>query len=358
MDILDKMALKRLIQQLFSNLSKTILFLIAGSLNVQGQDPHFTQFYMSPQTLNPAMVGAFEGTLKAGAIYRNQWQSISPNNFRTFTGYGSRKFPVGTDYVTIGLMGTNDQSGPANYEYTQAVLSGAYHKKMGKHVLRGGLQAGLINNAIGDATFPAQYDHDIGGFDPDLPTQEGQIASNTSYFDLNTGLAWQIQVDGWQFTIGQAIYHVNQPNASLISGENWTLDPRLVSHAQARIRLSDQTGLEPAIQFQKQEKATELTLGSMVRFGNPDKALILKAGSFYRNNLTGDQSRDLNKNIDAISLNVGAIIKSFEVGFAYDLNLSDLEQATSYRGGFEVALTYTYGFIEQPEKQTVPCYRY
>jgi type IX secretion system PorP/SprF family membrane protein len=322
------------------------------------QDPHFTQFYMSPHTLNPAMVGAFQGTLKAGGIYRNQWQSISPNNFRTFTGFASRKFPVGADYVTIGILGTNDQSGPGNFEYTQAVLSGAYHKKMGKHVLRGGLQAGLINNAIGDVTFPAQYDHDIGGFDPDLPTQEGQIARNTSYFDLNAGLAWQVQLADWHFTIGQAMYHANQPNASLIRGEEWQLTPRLVSHAQANIPLSGKTGLEPALRFQTQGKATELMLGSMVRFGKPEQTLILKAGSFYRNNLTGAQSQDLVENVDAVSLNAGAIFKSFELGLAYDLNLSDLEQATNYRGAFEVALTYTYGFTEQPEKQTIPCYRY
>lgn len=329
-----------------------------ASLKVGAQDPHFTQFYLSPQTLNPAMAGAFQGTLKAGGIYRNQWRSVSPENFTTFTGFASKKFPVGSDYASLGIMGTNDQSGPGNFEYTQAVLSGAYHKKMGSHVLRGGLQAGLINNAIGDATFPAQYDHDIGGFDPDLPSQEGQIASNTSYFDMNAGLAWQLQLSDWQFTVGQSIYHANQPNASLIQGEEWQLDSRLVSHAQARIPLNKRTGLEPAVRFQTQGKATELMIGSMVRLGKPTSPIIFKAGSFYRNNLTGDQSPDLPENVDAVSLNGGAIFNSFEVGVAYDLNLSDLEQATSYRGGFEVALTYTYRFIEQPKKQTVPCHRY
>lgn len=336
------------------NLTFTLLIF---SIGLKAQDPHFTQYYMSPQTLNPGMTGAFQGTLKAGMLLRNQWQSISANNLRTITAYGSRKFPISSDYGAIGLMVTNDESGPASYQFTQAVFSGAYHKKMGAHILRGGLQAGLVNNSWQDATFPAQYDNDIGGFDPDLPTQEGEIANNTSYFDLNLGVAWQVRLDDWRFTLGQALYHVNQPDASLVRGFDWQLSPRYVSHANAQIPLNATTKLEPSAVFKQQGKATEFMIGSMISFGDPN-ALILKGGSYYRNNLTGYDSRDLTNNVDALSLNAGAIFKSFELGLAYDLNLSDLQQATDYRGAFEVAFTYTYTFQEQPEEQTVPCYRY
>jgi len=347
---------------MLKSFSGTLLIIILlfglGRGTASAQDPHFTLYNMSPQTLNPSQVGAFRGTLKAGALYRNQWRSIDANNFRTITGYASRKFVAGSDYVALGLMGTSDQAGPGNYQFNQAAFTGAYHKKMGPHVLRGGLQAGLISNSINDATFPAQYDNDIGGFNPDLPNQEGRIASNTAYFDLNTGISWQFSPANWQFTVGQAFYHINQPDASLVQGYEWQLAPRFVSHARAQIPLSNAVGLQPSAVFKQQNQATEFLIGSMVRIGSLGEPLNFRIGSYYRDNLSGYGSRDLTEDVDALSINAGAKIKSFDIGVAYDLNLSDLQRATDYRGAFELALTYTYGFSEQPAKKTVPCYRY
>jgi type IX secretion system PorP/SprF family membrane protein len=346
-----------MVKPVFKSILTTALFSVL-TISAQGQDPHFTLYNMSPQTLNPSQTGAFRGTLKTGALYRNQWRSIDASSFRTITGFASRKFVAGSDYVALGLMGTNDQSGPGNYQFNQAAFTGAYHKKMGRHVLRGGLQAGLINNSINDVTFPAQYDNDIGGFDPDLPDQEGRIASNTAYFDLNTGISWQFRLASWRFTVGQAFYHINQPDASLVRGYEWQLAPRYVSHARAHIPLSNTVGLQPSAVFKQQNQATEFLIGSMVRIGSRGDPLNFRVGSYYRDNLTGYGSRDLTEDVDALSINAGASIRSFDIGVAYDLNLSDLQRATDYRGAFEVALTYTYGFSEQPAKKTVPCYRY
>ncbi|MFN5930178.1 MAG: type IX secretion system membrane protein PorP/SprF, partial [Sphingobacteriales bacterium] len=40
---------------------------------VQAQDPHFSQFFASPLTLNPANTGNFSGRLRVAGNYRNQW---------------------------------------------------------------------------------------------------------------------------------------------------------------------------------------------------------------------------------------------------------------------------------------------
>jgi hypothetical protein len=46
-----------------------------GSVNAQ--DPHFSQFFASPLTLNPALTGKLMVTLECDRHYRNQWPTIN-----------------------------------------------------------------------------------------------------------------------------------------------------------------------------------------------------------------------------------------------------------------------------------------
>src|SRR5689334_14215292 len=44
---------------------------------VAAQDPNFSQFFVSPLTLNPAMTGKFVGDFRIAGNYRDQWPAIS-----------------------------------------------------------------------------------------------------------------------------------------------------------------------------------------------------------------------------------------------------------------------------------------
>ena len=48
------------------------------------QDPAFSQFFASPLSLNPALTGKFNGTVRVAGNYRNQWPQID-NAFITST---------------------------------------------------------------------------------------------------------------------------------------------------------------------------------------------------------------------------------------------------------------------------------
>ena len=58
--------------------------LLSLSLLVNAQDPHFSQFFSSPLTLNPAFTGKFDGTLSVAGNYRNQWPAFN-NVYTTST---------------------------------------------------------------------------------------------------------------------------------------------------------------------------------------------------------------------------------------------------------------------------------
>src|SRR5215467_13981709 len=90
----------------------TICFLMI-CINVLAQDPHFSQFFSSPLTLNPAFTGKFNGQVRAAANYRNQWPTI---NRAYETGTVSVDFPIlakkipSTDIFGLGFMGYTDKS--------------------------------------------------------------------------------------------------------------------------------------------------------------------------------------------------------------------------------------------------------
>src|SRR6056297_1942076 len=98
-----------------------------------GQDIHFSQFYLSPLNLNPAMTGVMNCNIRLTANYRNQWASVLKSNaYSTYSVSYDQRIPVGrNDYFGIGGTFWGDVAGEANFGTTTGKLSGSYSKKMG-----------------------------------------------------------------------------------------------------------------------------------------------------------------------------------------------------------------------------------
>jgi len=114
----------------------TKLFILAVGLmmatSVVGQDIHFSQFYMSPLNLNPAMTGVNNCKTRMVANYRNQWASaIGSNAYNTYSVSYDQKMPIGReDYFGVGGSLWGDVAGESRFGTTQARLSASYSKKM------------------------------------------------------------------------------------------------------------------------------------------------------------------------------------------------------------------------------------
>ena len=106
-------------------------FFITIAANVLAQDPHFSQFFSSPLTLNPAFTGKFDGQVRAAANYRNQWPTI---NQAYETGTASVDFPIlgghipSTDIWGLGFMAFTDKSAAGAVAFNYFSVSTAYHK--------------------------------------------------------------------------------------------------------------------------------------------------------------------------------------------------------------------------------------
>src|SRR6478672_8785235 len=91
-----------------------ICIILTIALAGKAQDPNFSQFFVSPLTLNPALTGKFDGVFRVAGNYRNQWPTIN-NAFTTYTismdaGILRNTIPD-YDQFGVGIMAFTDKSG-------------------------------------------------------------------------------------------------------------------------------------------------------------------------------------------------------------------------------------------------------
>ena len=324
------------------------LALTIGS-TLLAQDIHFTQYNMSPMTLNPAMAGKFEGTARIGGIYRSQWSSVINDPYRTPSAWvdapiirGFRK----QDWIGVGFMLYQDKAGSAGLTHSAAKLGATYHlalDKRGNSVLSvgghyGGEQRKVDINRLqfGDGFNPQ------GQYIQSQSLDNGRVLGDAKYNDIDLGVAFSSRLNKtMDFTVGFSMYHVFRPNYSLVSSGGGGPGPnpgpqqgfeklprRAVAHGQFNISLTDKWDFSPSFLFQSMSGNDEIVVQGLAGYlFNAEKGITLNMGLGYRLS-------------DAINVLVGAKIKDLTVGLAYDINTSSLRTASNYRGGFEIAANY------------------
>jgi type IX secretion system PorP/SprF family membrane protein len=317
---------------------------------IAAQDIHFSQFYASPLTLNPALTGYNEGTYRVAGIYRNQWKSVTVP-YVTYGGSFDSKLLQGklkNDILGVGINFNADKSGSGKLMFIQALASVSYHKsldKQGHHYIALGFQAGYVQKTLqyNLLSFPTQFNG--SDFDLNMANGESFTAGGTKYVDLNAGLMWHSQFgEKVGAFAGFTYFHINRPKESFLGKDN-RLDSRYLAHAGLNIKLAKQWYLKPNFIFMYQSKATEVNFGTAVEYHLPLKKddFIVSLGGWYRLK-------------DAGIASIAAEYKHIRGGFAYDINASSLKSASHQKGAFEIYLMYT-GFLgSKPLKPIqVPC---
>ncbi|HZF99508.1 MAG TPA: type IX secretion system membrane protein PorP/SprF, partial [Chitinophagales bacterium] len=93
------------------------------------QDIHYSQFYASPLTLNPALTGINDCSYRVTGMYRNQWSSV-PATFSTpslsFDINSLAPKVIKTGNLAAGFLIYNDRSGDGHLNNLSLVGSGGY----------------------------------------------------------------------------------------------------------------------------------------------------------------------------------------------------------------------------------------
>ena len=334
----------------------TILLLVfmgaAGWLD--GQDTHFSQFYASPLTLNPALTGINDGTYRAAAIYRNQDRSFT-TPYVTYSGSFDIKLLqnlLKNDVFGVGAVFLGDRSGDGVLAMNNVMLSASYHKSLGKehkHFLGIGIQGGFTQKSVNwnRLSYPDQNAGDY--FDLTKPNYENIAKNSLSYFDLNAGLLYQgwIKKDEDGIFAGVSFAHINSPKQSFY-GENTHLPVRYTAYVGAYIKLVKHVYLTPNVLFLYQDKAMQTNIGTAVEYH-----VYMKKSTFVAFVGVWDRIND------AFITSAGIEYYKVRLSFAYDITTSSLTYATQNRSAFELAIIYT-GFIKSKDIQypkLVPCPR-
>ncbi len=324
----------------------------------QAQDIHFTQFNASPLIVNPAFTGNFSGKLRASAIYRDQWRTVSAP-FKTIAV--SVDAPIVSDltiddYLAAGIQLYNDRAGDANLSNLSALASIAYHKFLGasaNKALSVGFQGGYTQKSF-DLTKLYFGDEFIdGSFQPG--TLDPSLNNKVNYFTFNAGISWAHQAgDGFSYALGVGANNINQPLETFDRKEDLAdvgLGMRYTAQAGFIAYVSEKLSLRPAFLYQSQANATEMLAGNEFHLivGDPEFRAFTTAvflGGYYRFD-------------DAAMITAGLEFKGFRLGLAYDYTVSDLKNSARNAGGFEIALTWIAPDpLDFARKLIYPCSRF
>jgi len=313
-----------------------LILLLLINYAIKAQDPHFSQFFASPLTLNPAYTGKFDGTFRVAGNYRNQWPTIN-NAFTTATASVdmpilSSRLPE-NDTWGVGFLALNDQSGNKILNNNFFGLSTAYHKGLdenGYHQLTIGFQGSYVSKRLDINRADFEDELTALGFTGVTSEVFNNSEVGINYFDFNTGIMYSGTTNGLNsFYVGASLYHINRPEESFMGG-NFLLDPRLTIHGGGYIPVGQYKTFHGSFIHQRQAGATETVLGGTMAFNvnyDEENPIELYTGLWYRFN-------------DAFIPYVGLEVSGFRLGFSYDINNSSLNTASNSRGGTEISLIY------------------
>jgi type IX secretion system PorP/SprF family membrane protein len=326
-----------------------VALLVFLRIIVTSQDIHFSQFTMSPLTLNPALAGA-NYNFQAIVNYKDQWRGVAVP-YKTFAASVDSRIHKKEDKNSFWAGGVNffrDKAGDASMGICQGNITAAYHVGIAQYQTLGiGLQGGFAQRTIDFSAlkWANQYDP-YNGYNPNASSGEPKTISSFAYGDVGGGIVWTynnptglVHVEDnhdLQANMGVAVYHARQ-NYSFIKLSKEQLYPKYVFHGNAMISLPHSRGVAvaPGFVFLSQGPSKEFYFGSMVRYTlQPESKYtgIKKLACVY----VGLYCRPG----DAITPMIQLERSGYAVSFSYDVNISKLIVASKARGGMEIALRY------------------
>ena len=316
---------------------------------LKAQDPHFSQFFSSPLTLNPANTGNFNGLIRAAGNYRDQWPSFA-NAYTTSTisvdGAILKKRIPRNDLLSAGLLVLSDQSGNGILKQNFVAGSLSYSKQLdaeGKHSLTVGFQGSYAMTRFDPTKANFEDELTVSGFT--LSSSEFFLGNGLgkSYFDMHAGLLYKGSTNNQNlFYIGGSVYHLGKPKFGFINTD-YSIEPRINIHAGGYLPIGYFTTLHGSMQYQKQASYSEFVIGSTISY------YLSRSTRNYYEFYAGIWMR----NRDALIPYVGVEWNNFRTGFSYDVNYSSKKSGSRLYQSNE--LSFVYIFKNEDDVSGIKC---
>jgi type IX secretion system PorP/SprF family membrane protein len=315
-----------------------------------GQDLHFSQFFNSPLSTNPANTGFIpDADFRIGVNYRNQWSSILTSPYKTFSAWGDvqlLKNKLENGWLGLGGLLLSDKAGTGGLKSDKVYGSLAYHQMLGlSSLLSAGFNLGYVSKRIDPTAlkFPDQFNGKF--FDATISSGVQFKNLNIDYFDLQVGMNYAYFPDeNTYINAGYSLHHVNTPTETFF-GDNTAdgkISMRHIGFVNAILKVNPRVIINPNIYFTTQARAIELTGGINANYNldeySNDKQL--KFGLYYRY-------------ADAIIPSIGFEVKNLAFNFTYDGTVSNLSKFNNFRGGSEISIVKKGFYPSNTDRQTI-----
>jgi type IX secretion system PorP/SprF family membrane protein len=326
----------------------TTACLFFTALQLTAQDLHFSQFFNSPLTTNPANTGFLpDADYRIGVNYRNQWSSVMSVPYKTSSIFGDAQVlrdKLENGWLGIGGVILSDVAGSGSLRSTKVYGSLAYHQQLGlSSLLSAGFNLGWANKRI-DVTklkFPDQFD---GKFFNNPVTAVTLTNTSVSYLDVQAGMNYAyFPQENIYINAGYSIHHINRPKETFFNDNTnaGRIPMRHIGFLNAMLKVNDRVIINPNAYFTTQAKATELVFGlngnyNLSEYG--EKQLI--GGLYYRLG-------------DAVAPMAGFELNGFRFMYSYDVTLSSLNKFNGYRGASEISIIKKGLYPQHGDRQTM-----
>lgn len=302
---------------------------------VNGQDVHYSQFYNSPHTMNPALSGIYNGDKKYLGSLRDQWRWV-PVPWFTFGGaYDQKIYPDKSEnhFFSIGGNFYHDRQGASRLNFTDINLTGTYsHLLNPENILTGGVSLGIGTRGFDtkDLTWNNQWNGEA--YDPSLPSGEDFDAKRITFFETALGVNYRWQKSSrTHIDAGIGVFHLVPPSAGYYDNEDQKLPMNVNLSFIGRFELADKFDLQFNALQQLQKEYKETLLGALgIIHVNQDrgKETEVHAGLGYRT--TG-----------SLYPTLALQYTNYYVGLSYDIDFTDFnKEFDTARGAFELHFRY------------------
>jgi len=313
-----------------------ILVLLVSFLKVKAQDPHFSQYYASPLSINPANTGFFDGDARIALNERQQWWNVGYNYNTTSVSADTKLFKERLpefDTFAAGVSGIFEKSLNGALQSNFISISSAYHKSLGyegAHRVGLGVQLNYTSKYFDytKLTFASQYNGRF--FDPTIPVSLDNSGLASQYFDINAGLLYAFHSETTNLYAGASLYHINKPNETLFNIAGSTLPMRKTFHAGGEVILNEFSSVFFSGYYMKQGYADDKMYGGAYCLKTNSRnnvAFNLYLGMWYRPD-------------DSIIPYLGADYQDFSLGMNYGLSSGNTINFSP--NTFEVSLIYRF----------------
>ena len=320
-----------------------IVFILLIS-QVWGQDPHYSQFFMAPQLLNPATTGSASSDWRIMSNYRQQWDNAE-TPFSTFsltmeTKLAGKEKGENTIGSSFTLMADRSLYGAFKSVYASGAI--AYHVQLAvKHRLGLGIHASYGNRRIdySQLTFGTQFTS--RGFDVSLPSGENSLATMKPFVSLGAGLLYNFHTEYFNLDVGYSRFHLNKPLQSFIADPQQKIPLRYVAHMNMEYILSRSLLINVNVAYQKQATQQYYAAGGALGLdiSGGDRNKIFFAGAWYRQE-------------DAIYPYISLLIGNVQMGVSYDVTVSKQNLGPSNPRTIELSMVVKKG---QNILGVIPC---